>query len=172
MSDTSRSLVEIWTCAPEFTPPDKIRGTSISNQLFVLDGMCNTDYITETFECGLLAMSILWEAEMDVSHILKSWPYASNEANSLGQTLCHLAVGVGNLEEVWSSSSSTPAQTFSTHQTTLVTILSTMLFPETIINTAIKVKILVSATAARSWRLYLIRTVRFIRTLVVTLCAV
>ncbi|KAK1952064.1 hypothetical protein LY78DRAFT_594435 [Colletotrichum sublineola] len=72
-------------------------GRSSIHSLSRYTAVAKTVFGFSVVECGSLALSILREDEMAVSQTLESYPYTSKEANSLGQTPCHVAVAVGNL---------------------------------------------------------------------------
>ncbi|KAK1983654.1 hypothetical protein LZ30DRAFT_473910 [Colletotrichum cereale] len=97
MSNTPRLLVQRLSSATGFIPPKRDYMHDLSSAVGLLMRMQHSLYLADLVECGSLALSILREDEMAVSQTLKTYPYASNEANSLGQTPCHIAVAVGNL---------------------------------------------------------------------------
>ncbi|KAK2006021.1 hypothetical protein LZ32DRAFT_570907, partial [Colletotrichum eremochloae] len=97
MSDILRSFVQTWASATEFIDFSEFFYNGVGFRMESITAMQNSIDVAGLLECGSLALSILQEDEMEVSRILKSYPYTSKEVNSLGQTPCHIAVAIGNL---------------------------------------------------------------------------
>ncbi|EFQ25986.1 uncharacterized protein GLRG_01130 [Colletotrichum graminicola M1.001] len=99
ITDAFRSFVQVWTSATEFIPRARFGwspGLSLLNA--ALADKRNSIYFADVFQCDSLSLSFLRGDKPAVSQTLKSYPYTSKEVNSLGQTPCHIAVAVGNLQ--------------------------------------------------------------------------